>query len=204
MFSKRSVEDLNCYQIVKYFQNLITKNNDIINNASLETYSFKKSFGERLLAFFNIFLAATLLSSFILYSSADKKKKIIVMSVIVILTLMVLLIYCISVGIKFSEQYKRQRIYREINMEIQIILANVSAFFTPSFYHLHTMISMATLQQFVDVIKAICKERNRQHNNFFKLISRDWRTLFVTLLCVITFLTIATVVLVLCFCGVIQ
>lgn len=124
MFSKRPVEDLTYYQIKRFFQNLLKENNDIINNASVETYAFKKTFGERLLAFFNIFLAAMLLSSFILYSTASWRWKLCVMSAIVFITLLALLLYCMDVAKKFSEQYKRQRTYREINIEIHIILAN--------------------------------------------------------------------------------
>lgn len=201
VYSKRSVEDLNFFQIENYIQNLLTENNYIINNASLETYSLKKSFGERLLAFFNIFLAATLLSSFIMYTATCLRKKCMIMSIIVILTLVALLIYCIDVGKRFSEQYKRQLLYREINTALQMILANAPVFFGPSFYMIQTAISISTLQQFVEQIKAICEERNRRINKFLVVINKDWKPILATFIIVIAFLVISIIVLFLCCWG---
>lgn len=204
MFSKRPVEDLTYYQIKRFFQNLLKENNDIINNASVETYAFKKAFGERLLAFFNIFLAAMLLSSFILYSTASWRWKLCVMSAIVFITLLALLLYCMDVAKKFSEQYKRQRTYREINIEIHIILANLVIFFAPARDKDSSMISIATLQQFTEVIKDICEERNRNLDKFFIATYKDWKPIFATIVIVIILMIIVVVVFVLCICGVIK
>ena len=62
MHSKRMVENLTLSEISADLVKRVKINNTIINNASLETSHIKRSFGDRILAFFSIYLTAALLS----------------------------------------------------------------------------------------------------------------------------------------------
>ena len=53
MKSKREIEDLSISQIDEFLLAKYETNNTIINNASIETYNLKKSYGEKILSFFN-------------------------------------------------------------------------------------------------------------------------------------------------------
>lgn len=179
MYSKRVVEDLSIEDIQKDLERRYTINDAIINNASIETSKIKQLFSDRLLAFFNIYLAAALLSGFVLYELPDQISydKLVICLCVLLITELVLFIYCEAIFKKFSIQYIRQKIYREINNEITIIQTNLHTFFniTPNE---DTFISICTLNQLALVIKEFCEARNKR-KFFDSTLWREWKGIFV-------------------------
>ena len=182
MHSRRTIEDLTLMQIVNFLKERYKINNTIINNASIETSEIKQRYGERLLSFFNIILAAALISSFILYNNSTNYSWILgsnltTFLLILSLSCFVLLVYAIAVFIKFFTQYFRQRIYRDINNEILIILNNASIFFCGKQLFKDMHISIETLNDFFKTIYFACKTKNK--TSIHKYICQEWKGILI-------------------------
>ncbi|MBQ9793004.1 MAG: hypothetical protein IJW32_04615 [Clostridia bacterium] len=179
MKSKRKIEDLSISQINQFLLAKYETNNTIINNASIETYNLKKSYGEKILSFFNILLAAALLSSFILYNLDDSSVCVskLYLFFLAFIILLILLIYTLTVIIKYKTQYDRQIIYRDINNELSIIKNKSFVFFQGTAeVGKERNISYATLSAFLHVIYMICKNKNK--SNLIKIFF-DWPGVFL-------------------------
>ena len=191
MYSKRGIEDLSIEDIKKDLERRYIINDTIINNASIETSKIKQQFGDRILAFFNIYLAAALLSSFVLYSLPNytSYNKWMICLCVIFITEFVLLLYSVAIYKKFSIQYMRQKNYREINNAIMIIKTNL-----PTFFNLHsnadTYISISTLNQLASVIKNFCEAKNKR-GFIDSTLWREWKGIFVAIL-IVVILMIAT------------
>lgn len=178
MYSKRSVEDLSKDEIKKDLSRRYDINNAIINNASIETSNIKQRFGDRLLAFANIYLAASILSSFILYKQNSEIDELLCFLCVLLITESILFIYIWNIIRKYSEQFMRQKIYREINNEITIIQNNFEMFF--GFYSqiIKPHISVETLNSLAYIIKQFCEARN-QKCPFNNSICKSWRGVYI-------------------------
>ena len=195
MYSKRSVEDLSKDEIQKDLSRRYDINNAIINNASIETSNIKRRFGDRLLAFANIYLAASVLSSFILYKKSSKMDELLCFLCVLLITEFILLVYIWNVISKYSEQFMRQKIYREINNEITIIQNDYEMFFGFNSQSIMPHISVETLNSLAHIIKQFCEARNKK-NMFNKSTYKSWRGSyfalgFTTISLVVTALLIA-------------
>lgn len=185
MHSKRTIEDLSINQIADYLKERYNINNTIINNASLETNNIKQRYGERIFSFFNIFLAATLISSFILYGTDSSiyffNSKGKTFFLICSLTCLVLLIYTFTVFIKFYTQYLRQRIYRDINNLITIILNDCNTFFNGTSED-KSHVSIETLNSFFDVLYSSCEAKNKPIS-YKKILKKEWKGIIISSIC---------------------
>lgn len=156
-------------------------NNTIINNASLETNRLKRSFGDRILAFFSIYLTAALLSSFVLYEYYIEGKHqnpyiLKYFLVLIIITGIVLTSYSIVVYCKFFKQYLRQKIYRDINNEITLIQCDVAFFFGLNPLH-NFNVSLMTLDDFLKLLKESCYQKNR-HKFISRMMFKEWPSIY--------------------------
>lgn len=171
MQCKRKIELISRKDIKKYLNRRYEANNTIINNSSLETYKIKQRFGDKLLSFFNIFLTATLLSSFILYDNPCKIKTFLL---ILLICGLILFIYEITIFKRFFSQYLRQSIYRNINIEISIIQNDIEGFFCiNSNEDQKNYISIETLNSFFNELYLICKTKNKI-NCLKQIFKKEW------------------------------
>lgn len=174
------VENLTLSEISADLVKRVKINNTIINNASLETSHIKRSFGDRILAFFSIYLTAALLSSFVLYDYLVQKDDIAILKYFFFIlsgTVCILTCYCVVVYGKFYNQYLRQMVYRDINNEIAIIQCNIKLFF---FSTGKDYVSLTTLNDFFDLLKDSCYQKNK-----YKYVSctmfREWTSIFIAM-----------------------
>lgn len=198
MYSKRSVEDLNANKIEKYLIDKYNTNKIIINNSSIETNDVKAKYYDKLLAFFNIFLAAALLSSFILYEQknwANENGKI-SFAIILALSCISLIIYTIHNISYYTLQYKRQREYRDLNKLILIILNNVELFFygNANIENTHH-ISTDTLESFILHLQKIVKYKNFK-SDLFKIYKKEitWQIIFLIMFSIFLILCLGYIV----------
>ena len=203
MHSLRAVEDLSPNQIKDYLIEKYNINNTIINNASLETYKIKQRYGERLLAFFNIILAAALISNFILYDNNGTvvwlfNSRLNTFFCIADIFCLILATYTVAVCKRFYTQYTRQKAYRDINNEIVIILNDIDTFFRLSDFSSATHISIETLNSFLEIIYLSVMTRIKYRNYKIKLF-KEWKGIIIVSIFILIGIVLSTLFFIISF-----
>lgn len=186
MISCRDVENVSISKIINILKSRSNTYDVIINNASIETYEIRKNYLKTIIGFLSLILAASFLSSFIIYNS---KTLVSVFFLLLLIIEVIIFLYSSSVYYNFYKAYQRQKTYRDIEIAIELILNNPIKFFRA---RENSRISIQTIDDFLTELVKSYNIKNKKL--FFTILLVEWKEiLFICLFLFICF--IATIVL---------